>query len=189
MTPPASAAWSTATCCRCSLRSLADEQSPLGHSEGGFAPLPNLPPGQDCAGKAGARTRRCRCEPFSDKSLGQGKVAPEDRKGRAPRDLEGGLDLRCALPGAGGEQRFEEPRVEVVREYRDGDPEREATTVQSPAVLHGESPPRGNPRVGDLARQVQRDVPPDGALLHALRDEPTAAVEQLCPDHDPGRHT
>jgi glycolate oxidase iron-sulfur subunit len=28
----------------------------LGHSEGGVAPLPNLPPGQDCAGKAGART-------------------------------------------------------------------------------------------------------------------------------------
>src|SRR5207247_2512100 len=30
--------------------------SGLGNSEGGFAPLPNLPPGTGCAGGAGART-------------------------------------------------------------------------------------------------------------------------------------
>jgi hypothetical protein len=37
-----------------------------GHSEGGFAPLPNLPPQPDGAGKAGARTRWGR-ERFSDR--------------------------------------------------------------------------------------------------------------------------
>src|SRR5947207_825027 len=121
MTPPPSDTWSTAMCCRCSLRSLADEQSALvGHSEGGFAPFRTSPQDRIAPAKPA----------LSDKALGQGKVAPEDRKGRAPRDLEGGLDLRCALAGAGGEQRFEEPCVEVVREYRDGDPEREAGTVQ-----------------------------------------------------------
>src|SRR5262249_45325331 len=53
-------------------------------SEGGSAPLPNLPPGQDCAGKAGART---------------GSVTL--RKVFSSRLLERGHDEECDVARAG----------------------------------------------------------------------------------------
>src|SRR5207249_9346471 len=49
--------------------------SGLEHSEGGFAPLPNLPPGRDCAGKAGARTASITSqERFPDRLLATARL-------------------------------------------------------------------------------------------------------------------
>src|SRR6266498_980266 len=47
---------SKATSAAAGIRYSAPRAGPLENSEAGFAPLPNLPPGEDCAGEAGART-------------------------------------------------------------------------------------------------------------------------------------
>src|SRR5262249_5018522 len=61
----------------------------LGHSEGGLAPLPNLPPGFGCAGKA-----RARIGTFERQAVGQGRHA---------HFLRQAASLSCSrMPGARG---------------------------------------------------------------------------------------
>src|SRR6266496_2559913 len=61
---------SKATSAAAGIRYSAPRAGPLENSEAGFAPLPNLPPGEDCAGEAGARTASITSqELFSDRIL------------------------------------------------------------------------------------------------------------------------
>src|SRR6266542_7158618 len=104
------------------------EKSTAFSSEGGFAPLPNLPPGTGCAGEAGARSRtpigcgisRGHVTIYSDRLLAAGGQHAHQRRDRIPP--HGIVDVPLFFPA------LDQPRppqlVEVVGQRWPGHPHR-----------------------------------------------------------------
>ena len=93
----------------------------------------------------------------------------EHHEGRPARGLERLADLRRAAPGALGQERLEEARVECVGLDDDAEPQAPAGRVEAPPVAQRRPLARGQTRVEQLALEVQADLARDDELLAAAR--------------------
>src|SRR5206468_2808664 len=88
------------------------------------------------------------------------RAAPLDhREGRAARGGERFADLGCATPGALGKQALEEARVEFVRIDHHTQARAQARPLDAPAVVQHRFRARHEPRVTELALEVERHLP------------------------------
>src|SRR5207249_1026077 len=116
-----------------------------------------------------------------------GHSVADHREGRAARGGERFADLGCATPGALGKQALEEARVEFVRIDHHTQARAQARPLDAPAVVQHRFRARHEPRVTELALEVERHLPRDHLLLTASDDDLPRLIHELDAQYDARR--